>query len=276
MVTETEKQNWFRKHWIISIFLGLIVLGMIGSIFDSEDKSEITGNVINEQTQQPNQTSQTEEQIQEEVKTCVPNWNCGSWTECSKSGTQTRTCTDSNNCGTTLGKPSETQTCTYQYQYQLEDILPLTSSFPTKYTRDGVEEIEADDGNLKAYDTNNGFVEGKRYLFSKYEIGGYSVKDYFDVEIMFYEFEDLQDAINFKVEIEDYMEEHGGYSEIKLDTEGNCFNTKEDFGYSGGNVVSSTCQKGNIIYWTILSITNSFKDSEDYIEEFIDVVENKF
>ncbi|HEB46993.1 MAG TPA: DUF4352 domain-containing protein, partial [Candidatus Pacearchaeota archaeon] len=39
-----------------------------------------------------------------------------SWSECGASGIQTRICTDSNNCGTLKNKPSETQTCTYQYK----------------------------------------------------------------------------------------------------------------------------------------------------------------
>lgn len=42
---------------------------------------------------------------------CTPIWSCTTWTICS-SGVQTRTCTDSNNCGVTTGKPIESQTCT--------------------------------------------------------------------------------------------------------------------------------------------------------------------
>jgi len=36
MVTEIKNKNWFRRHWIISIFLGLFVIGLIGSIFEEE------------------------------------------------------------------------------------------------------------------------------------------------------------------------------------------------------------------------------------------------
>ncbi|OGZ91507.1 MAG: hypothetical protein A2599_03510 [Candidatus Staskawiczbacteria bacterium RIFOXYD1_FULL_39_28] len=43
---------------------------------------------------------------------CTPSWNCTSWSSC-VNGQQTRTCTDSNNCGVTTGKPSETQACSY-------------------------------------------------------------------------------------------------------------------------------------------------------------------
>lgn len=40
---------------------------------------------------------------------CVPNWQCGSWSDCSTVGTQTRTCTDG--CGNSR---TEEQTCTYE------------------------------------------------------------------------------------------------------------------------------------------------------------------
>ena len=42
---------------------------------------------------------------------CTESWSCTSYSTCS-GGTQTRTCTDSNNCGTENSKPSESQSCT--------------------------------------------------------------------------------------------------------------------------------------------------------------------
>ena len=42
---------------------------------------------------------------------CTPNWQCYSWSSCINQQ-QTRTCYDTNNCGTITGKPAETQTCT--------------------------------------------------------------------------------------------------------------------------------------------------------------------
>lgn len=42
---------------------------------------------------------------------CTPEWECGQWSECAD-GSQTRSCTDKNDCGTNEGKPSLTQTCT--------------------------------------------------------------------------------------------------------------------------------------------------------------------
>lgn len=44
---------------------------------------------------------------------CEPSWSCSGWSECSSEGIQTRTCADENECGTSQGKPSEIQACTY-------------------------------------------------------------------------------------------------------------------------------------------------------------------
>lgn len=42
---------------------------------------------------------------------CTETWICTGWSACS-GGTQSRTCTDSHNCDTTLSMPALTQTCT--------------------------------------------------------------------------------------------------------------------------------------------------------------------
>jgi len=41
---------------------------------------------------------------------CTEQWRCAQWSDCS-SGSQTRTCYDLSNCGTSKGKPSESQSC---------------------------------------------------------------------------------------------------------------------------------------------------------------------
>ncbi len=41
---------------------------------------------------------------------CPESWSCTDWSMCT-GGIQTRTCTDSNNCGTTTNKPAESQYC---------------------------------------------------------------------------------------------------------------------------------------------------------------------
>lgn len=54
---------------------------------------------------------------------CTPNWSCTEWSPatslaaCGSLFTQTRTCTDLNNCGTTSGKPSESQNAYGTYCY---------------------------------------------------------------------------------------------------------------------------------------------------------------
>ncbi|MCK5611986.1 hypothetical protein KAR91_59500 [Candidatus Pacearchaeota archaeon] len=41
---------------------------------------------------------------------CTESWNCESWSNCT-SGNQTRACTDSSSCGTTIDKPEVIQSC---------------------------------------------------------------------------------------------------------------------------------------------------------------------
>ena len=41
---------------------------------------------------------------------CSENWQCSEWSSC-EDGTQTRTCTDLNDCGTTSNKPAIEQEC---------------------------------------------------------------------------------------------------------------------------------------------------------------------
>jgi len=43
-----EDKNWFRRHWAISIFLGLFLIGIIGIITEDDD-SGMTGNVVDTQ-----------------------------------------------------------------------------------------------------------------------------------------------------------------------------------------------------------------------------------
>lgn len=49
--------------------------------------------------------------VTEPPATCTESWTCTDWSTCTNSQ-QTKTCTDSNNCGTTTSKPSESQSCT--------------------------------------------------------------------------------------------------------------------------------------------------------------------
>ena len=51
------------------------------------------------------------------ITPCTENWTCGNWGSC-VNNQQTRTCTDSNSCGTTNNRPPLTQTCVCQENWQ--------------------------------------------------------------------------------------------------------------------------------------------------------------
>jgi PGF-pre-PGF domain-containing protein len=54
--------------------------------------------------------------------TCAENWSCNDWSACTDD-VRTRTCTDSNACGTTANKPSESEQC------QTEPVAPPSTPF---------------------------------------------------------------------------------------------------------------------------------------------------
>ena len=56
-------------------------------------------------------------------QTCTPNWSCADWSACSN-GSQNRTCSDSNNCGSVTGKPAITQACIISTQPSLTITSP--------------------------------------------------------------------------------------------------------------------------------------------------------
>jgi len=89
-----------------------------------------TQQTVQEQTQVIQQQQQTIQQIQQNTQqtvqntqqivqnTCIPNWQCGSWSTCANSQ-QTRTCNDTNTCGVLNNKPVETQSCLMPFEFSV-------------------------------------------------------------------------------------------------------------------------------------------------------------
>lgn len=57
-----------------------------------------------------NTTTSTAVTVTINPPSCTESWTCGAWSACS-AGTQTRTCTDANSCGTTNTRPPLSQSC---------------------------------------------------------------------------------------------------------------------------------------------------------------------
>ena len=65
---------------------------------------------------------------------CTENWNCTSWNECNENSLQTRTCSDLNECGTTINQPNVTQSCIYYgnyYEINNNDIISIRENILT-------------------------------------------------------------------------------------------------------------------------------------------------
>jgi len=75
--------------------------------------------------------------VQEEV--CTPSWSCDSWTAC-VAGTQTRTCTDQNNCEILpTDKPAESQSCEEAVE-ELSNLDVLLKRISSVLSVDGAEQ----------------------------------------------------------------------------------------------------------------------------------------
>lgn len=61
MSEKTKKKNWFRRHWVISIILGIILISFIGGLFIEESSN----------TNQESQNKNTKEYVQEDLYTLI-------------------------------------------------------------------------------------------------------------------------------------------------------------------------------------------------------------
>ena len=77
---------------------------------------------------------------------CTESWVCSNWSSCG-GGTQTRTCTDSNNCGTTTNKPSISRAC---QQEQTSPTSDECSGLPL-WVQDSPNGVCTDSDNGKNY-----------------------------------------------------------------------------------------------------------------------------
>jgi len=94
--------------------LFIVVIAIIGAISSNgNSNSAVSGNAV----------------ANNEAQQCTPSWSCTDWSQCSASGRQTRTCTDTNNCGSLSSKPIEYQSCTPPRQYASVDWDTLESYF---------------------------------------------------------------------------------------------------------------------------------------------------
>lgn len=101
METEIKKQNWFRRHWIVSIFLGLIVLGIFNSFLlsitgntvdENQNNADLTGNVVNEQVDE----SPTETTTTKTIYVCPDGSQVSDSSQCSSASAQTQENTQNN------------------------------------------------------------------------------------------------------------------------------------------------------------------------------------
>jgi hypothetical protein len=102
------------------LIIGIVVVMIIGVLIffflnrgetinvGDENDSQLTGQQDGALGNESNGGQIIGEHTGEE--TCTESWYCTEWSDCINSQ-QTKTCTDTNSCGTTSNKPSESQSC---------------------------------------------------------------------------------------------------------------------------------------------------------------------
>jgi uncharacterized protein YceK len=114
---------------------------------------------------------------------CTSNWQCTGWSECAPTSTQTRTCTDLNNCGAT-DKPVTSRSCTYSKQF---DKFELKSLIEKDYTCGGycrylskVSAMTYANGVLYVEQGGTFIIPNNQGLYNELQGRAKVIVDYFD------------------------------------------------------------------------------------------------
>ncbi len=104
---------------------------------------------------------------------CTENWQCADWSECTE-GTQTRTCTDINNCGTALNKPVTSQECKIA-EYTWQKFTPDTTNPNCLDFCDAKAEclVNADDYPYEIIEPDQKFCRKTLTTYGETQGGGY-------------------------------------------------------------------------------------------------------
>lgn len=62
-----------------------------------------------------------------ETKTCIENWDCTNWSDCTQNSTRNRNCLDLDSCGTFYNKPTEIQSCRF-YERAVPQQIQLNTT----------------------------------------------------------------------------------------------------------------------------------------------------
>jgi len=103
------------------IIIPLLILIFIAGLFllkqpkEVNNNQELTTNIIQPQEKEPAQKVEQLDNTNENnnkllIAECIEDWSCTDWSGCDGES-QTRTCTDANNCEITKNKPTTSQSC---------------------------------------------------------------------------------------------------------------------------------------------------------------------
>lgn len=247
MATEIKKKNWFRRHLIISIFLGIATLAFLNGFFFGSDSSQEDSN-INQQA--------------------ISGENLGSQQAGQQQPTPSSDSTNSNVEQTnTIKEESLIKTNT-------QDFLPLRSELPTEYSFGDIEEITKESNILVSRGVAEGFDLGSKIEITSFEVGTFDVKDYIGRTVGVYKFNNFEYANMFYNNVVEGVKNDGGYKVISVFTKAECFGWKQDYGYEA-RLGDAICKNKNIVFWISISMSNTFKQPDYSVKEIVGIVDEK-
>jgi len=156
-----------------------------------------------------------------------------------------------------------------------ESMLPLVSELPTEYSMEEKKDITNESSTITSRNAEEGFDSGKRLSISKYKVGTYTVTDYIEITFGIYKFDNPNYASDFQKKVSESVKNSGGYEKISVSSDAECFAWTEDYGYGGGRFGDSICVRSNVVFWTSVSITNSFKQPDSYVKDMTKILDRK-
>ena len=97
---------------------------------------------------------------------CIEDWSCLEWGSCESDGTQTRVCTDDNNCGTSDEKPTTSQNCVYSPEITgncAPEMIEILNDPATPFCDEPLEDCYDTWSDHLKFDYPKGFATGNYF-----------------------------------------------------------------------------------------------------------------
>lgn len=155
-----------------------------------------------------------------------------------------------------------------------EEMLPGPRDLPTEYKIGEKEDVLKNSSVIALRNAQEGFDYGKTLSISKYKLTTVSAYDYIEVTFGIYKFTNSDYASNFKNTIINEIKNEGGYTELSVSADTECFAWKQDYGFES-KLGDSVCNNKNVVFWISVSMANTNKQPDSYVKDMTEIADEK-